>query len=935
MALNFKRFIGGIQLVGTSSTAVSIGGEMEFLTSSNKLNMHNGTTASPIVTEAHTATLTNKTLSGNTASSLINGSGTINFNSSGTITVPNATDTLVGKATTDTLTNKTLSGNTASSLVNGSGTINFNSTGTITVPNATDTLVGKATTDTLTNKSIDAATNTLTNIANSAISATAAIAYSKLNLSNSIVNADVATGAAIAYSKLNLSGSVTNADLAGSIAASKLVGSDIATVGTITTGTWSATTIALNKGGTGQTTATAAFDALAPSTTKGDIIVRTSTSNTRQSIGSDGQVLVSDSTQTNGLKWTTLQQGAKNYITYNNFENNATTGWSLSHTTLSSLVPNQASGSWTSASGSLAFTTVSSGALAGTYSGQLAWTGTTSVAGDMLVSDAYTIDKEDQAKVMTFKFYYSVTAGATLLNFSGTSSNTYQIYIYDVANSAWIQPAGVYGMTQNSGVGYVTGTFQTPSNMTSFRIAIVCVNASSSGSHTILFDDFTCGPQTAPYGPAVTDWVSFTPTGSWVSNTTYTGQWRRIGDTMEIQYRLALSGAPTSTSLTVNMPSGYSIDTTKLPDSTNQIEILGFASLADAAGGNGTQLGRAVYNSATSFSLGYYDDTSSAVAVAGAVTQAAPFTWASGDSVTIVVSVPVVGWSSNVQMSNDTDTRVVAARYQITSGTTVSSLAGGGADTLLDFNNKVYDTHAAVTTGASWKFIAPISGYYRVSSVFYLIGLVDQKSTTIRLYKNGVTNVTLGRAYTSGTSDPMASGSTIVQLNAGDYITIYGANGDTVSRNIDTTAASNDVSIERLSGPAVVAATEKIAAHYTLASNQTCSSGNQINFATKLTDTHSAVTTGVNAWKFSAPVSGVYQWSFSGIMNTTSSGSLRIYKNAALFAYVGNTTSGNAQGSGGLIELNAGDYIDVRPDNSIAVLDSSSGNCHFSVFLVK
>lgn len=47
--------------------------------------------------------------------------------------------------------------------------------------------------------------------------------------------------------------SVANADLAGSIAASKLVGTDIATVGTITTGTWSATAVAADKGGTGQT----------------------------------------------------------------------------------------------------------------------------------------------------------------------------------------------------------------------------------------------------------------------------------------------------------------------------------------------------------------------------------------------------------------------------------------------------------------------------------------------------------------------------------------------------------------------------------------------------------------------------------------------------------------------------------------------------------
>lgn len=43
----------------------------------------------------------------------------------------------------------------------------------------------------------------------------------------------------IAYSKLSLTGAVLNADLAGSIASSKLVGTDIATIGTVTSGTLS------------------------------------------------------------------------------------------------------------------------------------------------------------------------------------------------------------------------------------------------------------------------------------------------------------------------------------------------------------------------------------------------------------------------------------------------------------------------------------------------------------------------------------------------------------------------------------------------------------------------------------------------------------------------------------------------------------------------
>ena len=51
---------------------------------------------------------------------------------------------------------------------------------TVSLPNATDTLVGKATTDTLTNKSIDSDNNTITNIVNADIKSSAAIAFSKM-----------------------------------------------------------------------------------------------------------------------------------------------------------------------------------------------------------------------------------------------------------------------------------------------------------------------------------------------------------------------------------------------------------------------------------------------------------------------------------------------------------------------------------------------------------------------------------------------------------------------------------------------------------------------------------------------------------------------------------------------------------------------------------
>lgn len=59
------------------------------------------------------------------------------------------------------------------------------------------------------------------NIDNNNIKSSAAIAYSKLNLTGAILNADLA--GSIAYAKLSLTGAILNADLAGSIAYSKLV----------------------------------------------------------------------------------------------------------------------------------------------------------------------------------------------------------------------------------------------------------------------------------------------------------------------------------------------------------------------------------------------------------------------------------------------------------------------------------------------------------------------------------------------------------------------------------------------------------------------------------------------------------------------------------------------------------------------------------------
>lgn len=63
-------------------------------------------------------------------------------------------------------------------------------------------------------------------------------------------------------------------------------------------------TLPIANGGTGQTTAVGAFDALAPTTTKGDLIVSDGTDNIRVAVGAtNGHVLTVDSAEASGVKW--------------------------------------------------------------------------------------------------------------------------------------------------------------------------------------------------------------------------------------------------------------------------------------------------------------------------------------------------------------------------------------------------------------------------------------------------------------------------------------------------------------------------------------------------------------------------------------------------------------------------------------------------------
>ena len=404
----------------------------------------------------------------------------------------------------------------------------------------------------------------------------------------------------------------------------------------------------------------------------------------------------------------------------------------------------------------------------------------------------WSIDPHDQGKVLSVSFDYKNLD-------TNYASGDLRVYIYDAGNAVIIpveneDDGDILSYTGSGGSFH--GTFQSASNSDSY--ALIIHNTSTNAlAWDMSFDRVKVTSDTTVPGSIITDWKSFTPTGSWTTNTTYTGFKRRVGDEEEYDIQVATSGAPDAVALEIDIPDGKLIDTAKLANTTAaEGSINGVAIIHDNSA-SARYHGTITYSTNSKVLIRNLATTASD-AFHQSVTNLNPMSFGANDTVSIKFTVPIEGWSSGASLSTtEANFMTVQAIYNVSASTANSSFADAATE-IVDYDNVVVDTHNTVSTGASWSFTAPRTGNYLVCASTHLTDVTNLEDTQLDLYKNGSIYARLhNNSDAGGNGDIYSGGSQLIDMVKGDTLDIRFRQNNSVSgaKSLNTAAERNRISI--------------------------------------------------------------------------------------------------------------------------------------------
>ena len=235
-----------------------------------------------------------------------------------------------------------------------------------------------------------------------------------------------------------------------------ITGSPITSSGTLAI-SYSGTALPIANGGTGQTTASAAFNALSPITTTGDLIIGNGTNNaTRLAIGTNGYILTSNGTT---ASWTAAPAtGVTSFSA-------GTTGFT----------PNVATTGAVTLAGTLATTNGGTGLTSFTANGIVYASSTSALTtGSALTFDGTDIASTGSVRLNNGQYYYGKNAAGTAVRLLGINAGN-ENYVGAIDNGPTIINYGIASTIANQ-IWYVGGSEQM--RLTSSNLNIASLTAS-------------------------------------------------------------------------------------------------------------------------------------------------------------------------------------------------------------------------------------------------------------------------------------------------------------------------------------------------------------------------------------------------------------------------------------------------------------------------
>lgn len=141
-------------------------------------------------------------------------------------------------------------------------------------------------------------------------------------------------------------------------------------------------------------------------------------------------------------------------------------------------------------------------------------------------------------------------------------------------------------------------------------------------------------------------------------------------------------------------------------------------------------------------------------------------------------------------------TTVIARASTATAGSYPDAAA-----TIIDFSTVAYDTASAITTGASWHYTAPSTGYYQVGSAILTGTQAGSGSMELVLYVNTSRFCMLSANLKNSTVIAqrfVMSGTTQLSLTAGDTVDIRLLNNSGSTCTLINDATYNWVCVQKV-----------------------------------------------------------------------------------------------------------------------------------------